>query len=111
MIVRLIKQKNPEHAFYIPYLQPIKANAEKENMQLELEEYILPKEAIILADSNGVEHIFVEGMPVSVMADIEKGGVYLVNAQTFLPMEKVGAMDSGRKIIRFPQKQVALNGA
>jgi len=94
MIIQMMKQKNPENTFYIPYLQPVKANIEQAIQEgeftdkLELEDFILPKEATIYIDGAGIESIFVSGLPVQVMTEIPSGIVYLVNNETCLKVEK-----------------------
>jgi hypothetical protein len=94
MIIQMMKQKNPENTFYIPYLQPVKTNIEqaiqegKFTEKLELEDFVLPKEAVIYIDDQGVESIFVGGLPVQVMTEIPSGIVYLLNKETCLKVEK-----------------------
>ena len=113
MIIQMIKQLNPEHLFYIPYLQPVKANAEqglKEGKidKIELENFVLPKEAAIYADINGVENIYVDGQIVNVMTEIPSGIVYLINNDTFLQMER---HYPNKKENIIPFRQIANNKA
>ena len=93
MVIQMIKQKNPENTFYVPYLQPIKSNIEqaileKKLEKIELESFVLPKEASIYIDSNGAESIYVAGRVVEVMTEIPSGIVYLINNDIHLQMEK-----------------------
>jgi len=93
MIIQMMKQKNPEHEFYIPYLQPIKAKIEQavrkgEIKKVELESFILPKEAVIYISADGIENIYVDGKIVDVMTEIPSGIVYLINNETNLKVDK-----------------------
>jgi len=107
MIIQMIKQLNPEHQFYIPYLQPTKANIEKGIKEgkidkIDLESFVLPKEATIYADSSGAENIYVDGRIVDVMTEIPSGIVYLINNETFLQMDRYIPGNKKEKIIFFP---------
>jgi len=93
MIIEMMKQKNPEHEFYIPYLQPVKSKVEEaiqkgEIDKVELESFILPKEATIYISADGIENIYVDGHIVEVMTEIPSGIVYLINNETYLKVEK-----------------------
>jgi hypothetical protein len=101
----MIKQLNPEHSFYIPYLQPIKVNAEQAQKEgkidkIELEDFVLPKEAAIYSDINGVENIYVDGQIVNVMTEIPSGIIYLINNDTFLKVERY--YPNKNNVIQFP---------
>jgi hypothetical protein len=106
MIIQMIKQLNPEHPFYVPYLQPIKTTVEQkiktgEIEKVELENFVLPKEAAIYIDQNGIESIYVAGRPVSVFTEIPSGIVYLINDEINLIMEK-HIVNKNSGIISFP---------
>ena len=93
MVIQMVKQFNPEHIFYVPYLQPLKLKVEMEIKEgkldkIELESFVLPKVATIYSDELGVERIFVDGNPVHVMTEIPSGVVYLVNENTLLKVDK-----------------------
>ena len=93
MIIQMMKQKNPEHDFYIPYIQPVKASVEQaikdgKMNNVELESFILPKEATILIDCHGSEGIFVDGQLTSVMTEIPSGIVYLLSQEIYMKVEK-----------------------
>lgn len=109
MIIQMVKQLNPEHQFYIPYLQPFKANAEQAVKdgkigKIELENFVLPKEASIYADISGVENIYVDGQIVNVMTEIPSGVVYLINDKTFLQMER-HYQNKKDNVIQFPNTE------
>ena len=106
MIIQMIKLLNPEHHFYVPYLHPVKGNIEQgikeeKHSKVELENFVLPKEASIYVDDNGVEGIFVNGLPVSVFTEIPTGIVHLINNEVNLIMEKHIANRNG-SVIPFP---------
>ena len=106
MIIQMIKQLNPEHPFYVPYLQPVKANVEQSIKEgklekVELENFVLPKEACILVDQNGVESIYVAGQSVNIFTEIPSGIVYLLNNETNLIMEKY-IQNKKESVISFP---------
>ena len=106
MIIQMMRLLNPEHSFYVPYLHPLKANAEQgirdgKFSGVELENFVLPKEAAIYVDDNGVEGIFVNGLPVSVFTEIPSGIVHLINNETNLIMERHIANKKG-SVIPFP---------
>jgi hypothetical protein len=94
MIIQMMKQKNPENTFYIPYLQSIKRQIEqaiadgKFTDKLELESFVLPKEATIYVDISGIENIYVAGQIAWIMAEIPSGIVYLINTEIHLTVEK-----------------------
>ena len=96
----MIRQKNPEHDFHIPYLQPIKAKVEQDNMPVDLVDFILPKEATILIDQNGVEGIYVDGKPVQVFTELT-GLVYLINNDEYIQIKQTQP-DEKKGILYFP---------
>jgi len=105
MIIQMMKQKNPEHEFYIPYLQPAKTKIEEAVKEgkldnVELESFVLPKEATIYISTDGIEGIFVDGLLVDVMTEIPSGIVYLINRETFLKVEK--HITKKESVIQFP---------
>jgi len=107
MTIQMIKQTNPENIFYIPYLQPVKAQIEmkiKEGKidKIDLESFTLPKEAAIYADEQGIEAIYVDGIPVQIVTEIPSGIVYLLNKDTFLQMDRFIPGNSKEKIVQFP---------
>jgi len=64
MIIQMIKQPNPEHDFFIPYLQPAKhsinekiKSGELKQQDLILVVFVLPKEAEVLIGQDGAERI------------------------------------------------------
>ena len=103
----MIKQKNPENTFYLPYLQPLKANVKSEIQKgvIELENFVLPKEASIYIDESGAERIFIDGLPVSVMTEIPSGIVYLMNQETCIQMER--HVQKKENIISFRKSKIA----
>lgn len=106
VIVQMMKLLNPEHAFYVPYLHPIKANVEQSIKEgkfsrAELENFVLPKEASIYVDDDGVEGIYVNGLPVNVFTEIPSGIVRLINNEVNLIMERHTSNKKG-SVIPFP---------
>ena len=106
MVIQMVKQFNPEHVFYVPYLQPLKVKVEMELKEgkldkVDLESFVLPKEATVYSDDLGVERIFVDGSPVNVMTEVPSGIVYLVNDQTLLRVDKHSQRETGN-VIQFP---------
>lgn len=110
MIIQMMKQKNLEHDFYIPYLQPIKAKVEMEIKKgvidkVELESFVLPKEATILIDGNGIEGIYVDNQFVQVMTEIPSGIVYLMNNEIYLKVERHIVKKENDNLVRFPMQK------
>ena len=101
MVIQLAKFKNPEHEFYCAYLQPVKAACKEKKEYPELVDFVLPKEAQILINEQGLEQIHVNGMPVQILTDAFTGIVYLVNNETYLKMEKHRVGEAAR-VIPFP---------
>jgi hypothetical protein len=80
-IIQMVRQKNPEHEFFIPYLNPIKATVIEKKMEVDLIDFILPDNATIMADEDGVEIIFLDGKPAKVLADIFTQKIVLMNTE------------------------------
>jgi len=109
MIIQMAKFTNPEHVFYIPYLQPVKAKCEEEKQFPELVDFVLPKEALVMIADDGVERIFVGSKPVQVLTDAFSGLVYLVNDETYLRMD-IHRVGEAARVIAFPLNRVAQAG-
>lgn len=101
MMIQMIKQKNPDHEFFIPYLQPVRAGVEKDKIEVELVDFILPENATVLVDENGHEAIYLDGKPVKVLTDIFTGKIFLDNASgDNLQNIKRSMIQNGRVVAR-----------
>jgi hypothetical protein len=107
MVIQMIKQSNPDNPFYIPYLQPVKMQIQEalkkgEIKKIDLESFVLPKEATIYTDEQGIEAIYVNGQKVRVMAEIPSGLVYLLNAEILLQVDRF-IPNKNERIVLFPK--------
>jgi len=80
-IIQMVRQKNPENDFFIPYLNPIKATVIEKKMEVDLIDFVLPENATVMADEDGVEIIFLDGKPAKVLTDIFTNKIILMNTE------------------------------
>jgi len=109
MIIQMIKQLNPEHEFFIPYLQPAKsAIAEKiktgvlKRQDLILIDFVLPKEAEVLIGQDGVESISVDGHGCEIVTCAFTSRCWLLNSQHNIRIGIDRHIEGKSEIIKFP---------
>jgi len=109
MIIQMIKQFNPEHEFFIPYLQPAKntiaekiKSGELKQQDLVLIDFVLPKEAEVLIGQDGVESISVDGHGCEIVTCAFTGRCWLLNSQQNIRIGIDRHIEGKSVIIQFP---------
>jgi len=97
-IIQMVRQKNPENDFFIPYLNPIKATVIEKKMEVDLIDFILPEKATVMADEDGVEIIFLDGKPAKVLTDIFTQKIILMNTDGTLAETKKSILTFNGKL-------------
>jgi len=109
MIIQMIRQLNPEHEFFIPYLQPAKhsiaakiKSGELKQQDLVLVDFVLPKEAEVLIGQDGHESISVDGHGCEIVTCAFTSRCWLLNSQHNIRIGIDRRIEGKSEIIQFP---------